>query len=91
MQGSQSGQSKQRANNVCQRIPRDRAGPSSRQAAGTFAFILSEDSARQSHLFFTLGQFTRPSTDTGEYVPEDKLVKKFLDARRKEYLESIKT
>lgn len=42
-------------------------------------------------MFLTLAQFTRPSAETGEILPEDKLVKKFSEARRKDYLEMLKS
>ena len=75
---------------VCQRIPRDKPGPGTTQNAGTFVFLINEDAARQSHLFYTLGQFTRPSPDTGMILPEEKLIKRYVETRKKEYFEFVK-
>ena len=65
-------------------------GPASTQTAGTFVFIINEDSSRRSHLIYTLGQFTRPSPETGFIPPEEKLLKRYIDSRKKEYLEFAK-
>ena len=75
---------------VCCRIPRDKPGPATTQNAGTFVFLINEDAARQSHLFYTLGQFTRPSPDTGMILPEEKLIKRYVETRKKEYFEFVK-
>ena len=75
---------------MCCRIPRDVPGPASTQTAGTFVFIINEDASRRSHLIYTLGQFTRPSPETGFIPPEEKLLKRYIDSRKKEYLEFAK-
>ena len=75
---------------VCCRIPRDVPAPASTQTAGTFVFIINEDVSRRSHLIYTLGQFTKPSPETGMILPEEKLLKRYIDSRKKEYLEFVK-
>ena len=75
---------------VCCRIPRDVPGPASTQTAGTFVFIINEEVSRRSHLIYTLGQFTKPSPETGMILPEEKLLKRYTDSRKKEYLEFVK-
>ena len=78
------------AEKVCCRIPRDVPGPASTQTAGTFVFIINEDVSRRSHLIYTLGQFTRPAPETGMILPEEKLLNRYTDSRKKEYLEFVK-
>ena len=46
--------------------------------------------SRRSHLIYTLGQFTKPSPETGMILPEEKLLKRYIDSRKKEYLEFVK-
>ena len=75
---------------VCCRIPRDVPGPASTQTAGTFVFIINKDVSRRTHLIYTLGQFTKPSPETGMILPEEKLLKRYIDSRKKEYLEFVK-
>ena len=75
---------------VCCRIPRDVPGPATTQTAGTFVFIINEEVSRRSHLIYTLGQFTKPSPETGMIPPEEKLLKRYTDSRKKEYLEFVK-
>lgn len=75
---------------VCCRIPRDVPGPATTQAAGTFVFIINEEVSRRSHLIYTLAQFTRPSPETGIMPPEEKLLKRYIDSRKKEYLEYVR-
>jgi len=93
VQGSQPVQSAAAASQVervCCRIPRVVPGPVTTQAAGTFVFLIKEDAFRRSHLIFTLAQFTRPSSETGLIAPEEKLLKRYIDSRKKEYLEFVK-
>ena len=75
---------------VCARIPRDRPGPATTQTAGTFVFIVNEDTVRQSLLLYTLGQFTRPVPETGMILPEEKLLERYIKTRKKEYLDLVK-
>ena len=75
---------------VCYRIPRDVPGPATTQTAGTFVFIINEEVSRRSHLIYTLAQFTRPAPETGIIPPEEKLLKRYVDSRKKEYLEYVR-
>lgn len=41
-------------------------------------------------MIYTLGQFTRPAYETSSIPPEEKLLKRYIDSRKKEYLEFVK-
>ena len=53
-------------------------------------FIINEEVTRRTHLISTLNQFTKPSPETGMIPPEEKLLKRYIDSRKKEYLEFVK-
>ena len=39
---------------------------------------------------YTLSQFTRPAPETGIVLPEEKLLKRYTETRKKEYLDLVK-